>query len=146
MPVRTPTMTSINAPHIAKTARLNQRMQPALESTQRWDQREYSRRALHCDVWLIDAESQCVLRCKTDDVSDAGLHVTAPIGFGLGVGRRFEARIATPQQTTGHGGGSHLGDSLGYATVIRTEIKVDEQRTDRVSCALQFDVPQVVPV
>ena len=107
------------------------------------DHREYSRHPVECDVWLIDGESQYVLRCRTDDVSDAGLHVTAPIGFGLAIGQRFEARIATP-----HVAGpmsAHLASSLGYATVIRTAIKVGDHRPDRVGCALQFDVPQLVP-
>ena len=34
------------------------------------------------DVWLIDVESQAVLRCKTTNISDAGLFATSPIGFG----------------------------------------------------------------
>jgi hypothetical protein len=55
----------------------------------RRDQREYARRRIKCDLWLIDGASQAVLRCKTNDIADAGLHATAPIGFGLAVGQRF---------------------------------------------------------
>lgn len=108
------------------------------------EQREYSRRPVACDVWLIDGASQYVLRCKTDDISDAGLHLTAPIGFGLAIGQRFEARIAAPQMSGPMS--AHLASSLGYATVIRTEIKVGDQRPDRVGCAMQFDVPQLMPL
>lgn len=107
------------------------------------DQREYARRSVECDVWLIDGEAQYVLRCKTNDVSDAGLHVIAPIGFGLAVGQRFEARMAAPH--TPGPMSTHIAASLGYATVIRTEIKVDNSKSDRVGCALRFDVPQLIP-
>lgn len=143
MSASSPSFTSESTPPLAKAARLN--LWPnTVASTRASDHREYARRPVHCDVWLIDAASQCVLRCKTDDVSDAGLHVTAPLGYGLAVGQRFETRIAgVPVAAPGP---THLGSSLGYATVIRTEIKVGERHSDRVCCALQFDAPQLIPV
>jgi hypothetical protein len=100
--------------------RLTRRTHPAGRKAR--DHREYARRPVECDLWLIDGEAQYVLRCKTDDVSDAGLHATAPVGFGLAVGQRFEARIASPHYAGPMS--THLAASLGYATVIRTEIKV----------------------
>ena len=60
----------------------------------RLDRRDYTRREAVYDLWLIDLAGGSVLRCKTDDISDAGLHATAPIGFGLAIGQRWELRIA----------------------------------------------------
>lgn len=136
-----PTPIPIGSPHVVCPPMFGRHERAAIEKR---DQREYSRRRIECDLWLIDGPSQSVLRCKTDNLSDAGLHVTAPIGYGLGVGQRFEARIAPPRM--GSAMSAHLASSLGYATVIRTEIRAGDDRPDRVGCALQFDVPQLVPV
>jgi hypothetical protein len=126
---------------LLKSARVDRRA--LLGERGRRDHRTYARRPIECDLWLIDGAAQAVLRCKTDNVSDAGLHVVAPLGFGLAVGQRFEVRMAAPH--TSGPMSSNLADSLGYATVIRTQIKVGDHRPDRVGCALRFDVPQLVP-
>jgi hypothetical protein len=110
----------------------------------RLDKRDYSRRKLSCDLWLIHAPSQCVFRCKTDDISDAGLHATAPIGYGLAVGQRYELRIAQLEHARAMS--APLARSLGYATVVRTEMHVHGDRLDRVGFAVRFDVPQLLPL
>lgn len=109
----------------------------------RTDRRDYTRRKSVCDLWLIDASGQSVLRCKTDDVSDAGLRATAPIGFGLAVGQRWQIRLLPPAHTRQTG--QQLGESLGFGTIVRTEIKLDPSQSDRIGIALEFDVPQLVP-
>ncbi len=48
--------------------------------SRRLDRRDYSRRKLDFDIWLIDTAAASVVRCKTNDISDAGLHATSPIG------------------------------------------------------------------
>lgn len=108
------------------------------------DKRAYARRKLRLDLWLLDLTSQCVVRCKTDDVSDAGLHATSPIGFGLAVGQRFEARIADAETHTVTS--PHLAPSLGYVTVVRLEIEKDAADSHRVGFAIRFDAPQLLPV
>ncbi len=138
-----PTPMPLGSPHVAKPPMFD-RWGLGPGQTDRRDQREYTRRRIRCDVWLVEVASQAVLRCKTDDISDAGLRVTAPVGFGLAVGQRYEVRIA------GHHPHSavsvHLARSLGYGTVVRTEIKVSDERSDRIGCAVRFDVPQLIPV
>ena len=138
-----PTPIPVGSPHVAKPPMFD-RWGLGPGHADRRDQREYARRHVRCDLWLIDGASQAVLRCKTNDIADAGLHATAPIGFGLAVGQRFEARIAAAQTTGAMS--AHLAASLGYATVIRTEIRVGDDKPDRVGCALRFDVPQLIPV
>ena len=109
----------------------------------RIDKRDYDRRRLNCDLWMIDSSSQSVLRCKTVDISDAGLHGTAPVGFGLALGQRYEIRIANTESARGS---AYLGAALGYATVIRIEFQVDTAKQDRVGFAVRFDAPQLIPV
>lgn len=139
--LRTPV--PVGSPHVARPPLFDHwGLGPG--QTDRRDQREYVRRQIACDVWLVDAASQSVLRCRSRDLSDAGLCATAPVGFGLAVGQRYEVRVACPQSDGAMS--AHLGTSLGYATVIRTEITVGEDQRDRVGCALHFDVPQLIPV
>lgn len=110
---------------------------------ERCDKRDYTRRGKAVNVWLIDLSGQSVLRCRTDNVSDAGLHAYAPIGFGLGVGQRYEVRMAGGVE--GAPLGAHLSKSLGYATVIRTEMHVGIGSQDRIGFAVRFDSPQLLP-
>ena len=109
------------------------------------ENRDYQRRPIQCDIWLIDSKNQVILRCRTQDVSDAGVRGSAPIGFGLAVGQRYESRMA-------HGGADPRSGppttlrSLGFGTVTRTDILVGGERPDRVTFALRFDVPQLMPL
>ena len=109
----------------------------------RTDRRDYTRRKAVCDLWLIDVSGQSVLRCKTDDISDAGLRATAPIGFGLAVGQRWQVRLLPPAEA--RNSSQRLGLPLGCGTIVRTEIMLDDAHSDRIGIALEFDVPQLVP-
>lgn len=110
---------------------------------ERSDKRDYTRRPMACDIWLIDLGGQSVLRCKTDNVGDAGLHAHAPIGFGLAVGQRYELKMT--QNTARAVLGPHPAKSLGYGTVIRTEMKLGSGASDRIGFAIRFDTPQLLP-
>ena len=141
--IKLPTPMPLGSPHVAKPPMFD-RWGLGPGHTDRRDQREYVRRRIECDLWLVDAPGQSVLRCRTDDISDTGLRVSAPVGFGLAVGQRYEVRIAYRQADGAVS--AQLAKSLGYATVIRTEIKVCDQKSDRIGCAVRFDVPQLIPV
>ena len=108
------------------------------------ERRAYSRRKAGFDLWLIDTPSQSVVRCKTIDVCDAGLHATSPIGFGLAIGQRFETRIADAKLADRSS--PQLAPSLGYATIVRIELQVDHGESHRIGFALRFDAPQLVPM
>ncbi len=108
------------------------------------DQRIYERKKVACDLWLVEIASNYCIRCRTSDISDAGVFATAPIGFGLGVGQRYEIRIAsTPEYSSTS---ARLAPSLGYGTVIRHEVDVTGNDSHRVGLAIRFDVPQLIPV
>ena len=142
-PTGLPTPIPLGSPHVAKPPTFA-RWRFGLHQGGREEKRDYSRRSIQCNLWMIDGESQAVLRCKISDISDAGLHASAAIGFGLAIGQRYELRIANG----GAGGMSspHLATPLGYGTVVRSGIEVDEGEADRVGFAVRFDVPQLIPV
>ncbi len=108
------------------------------------DHRVYTRRKLECDIWLIDLASETVVRCKTDDICDAGLYATSPVGYGLAIGQRYEVRIAGSTDTCRVT--PHMAPSLGYATVVRTQMDVEGGDPHRIGFALRFDIPQLIPV
>jgi len=108
------------------------------------ERRAYSRRKAEFDLWLIDTATQSVVRCKTNDVSDAGLHATSPIGYGLAIGQRFEARIADAGLRDGFS--PQVAPSLGYVTIVRIELQVGPSESHRIGFAIRFDVPQLVPL
>lgn len=110
----------------------------------RQEQRAYTRRGITCDLWLIDTHWQSVVRCKTENVSDAGLYGKSPVGYGLAIGQRYEVRVADT-----HAAGQvppDLAPSLGFATIVRTELDVEGQGNHGVGFALLYDAPQLLPV
>jgi hypothetical protein len=141
MSAHLPTPIPVGSPHLAEMPTFDR--WGLVSRRGRLDKRDYDRRDIKCDLWMLDVSAQSVLRCKTDDISDAGLHATAPVGFGLAVGQRYEVRIAHTETAKGS---AHLAAPLGYATVIRTEFHLDSERQDRVGFAVRFDAPQLIPV
>lgn len=106
--------------------------------------RSYSRRKIQCELFLIDRNTDTVLRCRTEDVSDAGLYATAPIGYGIGIGQRYELRIASGDAA--RASSAEMIPSLGFATVTRLEIDVQRGDSHRVGFSMKFDVPQLIPI
>lgn len=92
---------------------------PPTRSADEPDLREHHRRPVDLDIFLTDLSGQTVLRCNCLNLSAGGIYATAPVGYGLAVGQRYELRISSPPA-----GGDNflLGPSLGYATIIRTQI------------------------
>lgn len=79
------------------------------------------------------------ITCPADNISEGGMRITAPIGFGLAVGQRFEVILRGDDR--GAVGSDLIGDGH-YATVVRTEIVLDRgNRDDRVGVGLRFDQP-----
>ena len=143
MPAEIPTPIPLGSPHVVDRPHFD-RFGLGYAKPYRADQRDYERRPIARDVWLVDGSCQSILRCRTNDISDAGLHADAPVGFGLGIGQRYEVRIADSQPGRPPFSG-HI-KSLGYATVIRTELYAIGADSDRVGFAVRFDVPQLIDV
>ena len=77
-----------------------------------------------------------VLHCKPDDLGEGGLHITAPVGHGFAVGQRYKMYVGRGEHSSQ---GNLIGDGQ-YATVVRTEFLMGEQR-DSVGVGLRFDHP-----
>ncbi len=140
---RIPTPIPIGPKHVARPP-MFKRWGMGPGQNQDAERRDYSRRDATCNLWLIDTQSQSVLRCKSDNISDAGLHGSAPIGYGLALGQRYEVRIAAGEPDKAIS--PHIAKSLGFATVVRSGIEVNDGVPDRVGFAIRFDVPQLIPV
>ncbi len=132
----------VGSPHVARPPLFDR--WGLLPGVNRSEKRAYSRRAAALDVWFIDIAAKTVVRCKTDNICDAGLHATSPVGYGLAVGQRFEVRIANA--SVSKASSPDLAPSLGYATIVRLEIDVRRDGGHRIGFAVRFDVPQLLPV
>jgi len=106
------------------------------------EQRDHRRREVTHDLWLTDLGGDTILRCKCRNLSAGGLYAVAPVGYGLAVGQRYELRMS-PGVT--RSASMLLGDTLGYATVIRTHMNVHTDE-DTVGVAMRFDVPRYLPI
>ncbi|MCP4592179.1 MAG: hypothetical protein GY842_15710 [bacterium] len=72
-----------------------------------------------------------------DNLSEGGLHLTAPIGFGMAVGQRYEVLLGQPDT-----GNDPLAGEVCYATVVRTRIVLDSSGDgDRLGVGMCFDAP-----
>ncbi|MBX3396663.1 MAG: hypothetical protein KF841_14980 [Phycisphaerae bacterium] len=143
MAANLPTPIPVGSPYL-QTPPMLDRWGLLAGSADKRDQRNYARRELACDLWLIDSAARSVVRCKTADICDAGVFATAPVGYGLGVGQRYEVRIASSMEYASSS--PHQAPSLGYGTVIRLEFDVTRGDSHLVGFALRFDVPQLIPV
>ncbi|MEK6644567.1 MAG: hypothetical protein AABZ08_11730 [Planctomycetota bacterium] len=142
MAAQLPTPIPVGSPFVADPPTFD-RWGLGFSKSHRVDQRDYSRVAIMRDIWLMDRQTNSVLRCRTNDISDAGLHASAPIGFGLAVGQRYEMRVGNDDAPRGIS--AVMAKSLGYGTVIRTEMHVGGD-LDRIGFAIRFDVPQLIDV
>ena len=133
----------LGSPHIAEPPMFPRFAYRDLERSKK-NLRAYARRRIRCELFLIDRNTDSVLRCRTDDISDAGLYATAPIGYGLAIGQRYELRIAPNDGA--RSSSAEMVPSLGFATVTRLEIDVQRGDSHRVGFAMKFDVPQLIPV
>ena len=143
MSMNPPTPIPLGSPHIAEPPMFPRFGYKDIERASR-NRRNYLRRNMTCEIFLVDRQTNNVLRCRTSDISDAGVRATGPIGYGLAVGQRYEVRIAS-------GGidriaSAEMVPSLGFARVTRVELDVSEGQSHRVGFALKFDVPQLIPV
>lgn len=105
------------------------------------DLRDHFRRNTKWELWILSMPSRAILRCITDNVSPDGLHATAPVGFGLTVGQRYEIRLSNsgrPRKSV-----DQL-TPLGYGTVVRTDFRDMDSRCHRVGFAMRFDTPMVM--
>ena len=95
-------------------------LRPRRDSQQ--ERRNDARKHVACDLWMIGHESSTVLRCRCDNAGKTGLHLLAPLGYGIAEGQRYELRSLAPD--TRPTPGFDLTTSR-WARIVRTEIVLD---------------------
>jgi hypothetical protein len=83
------------------------------------DRRSENRQGVGGALWMIDHHGATVLPCRCMDMSDSGMRLRVPLGYGVAEGQRYELRSHLP--------GVHPVSPLGvtasrWATVVRTEV------------------------
>lgn len=101
------------------------------------DERRVCSRADHrWDVTLVRDDGATIGPYRSDNVSESGLHVTVPVGYGLAVGQRYEVLIRESLQS-----GAKCGFDDGiYATVVRTQVKAGGDQ-HCIGVGLRLDQP-----
>lgn len=72
-----------------------------------------------CELWLIDHHGSTVLRCHCLESTSSGLRLRVPLGYGIGVGQRYEVRSHLPGQRPALG-----FDVIGSARITIVEARV----------------------
>lgn len=106
------------------------------------DRRTHRRRDIARDLWLTDMRGQTRVNCHCRNISAGGMYADAPVGYGLAVGQRYELCFGGDQERPRS---LLMGNSLGYATVIRTQVRPAGD-DDAVGLALRFDAPKYLPI
>lgn len=83
------------------------------------DRRLEGRELIRCDLWMVDHNGATVLRCRCEEVSEHGMRLRVPLGYGVAEGQRYELRSHLP--------GASANATLGmvgrrWATVVRTQV------------------------
>ena len=99
------------------------------------ERRGDSRERVACDLWMIGHESSTVLRCRCDNVGQGGLHLLAPLGYGIAEGQRYELRSHPPGTRPLSGFGPTTSR---WARIVRTEILLDGGR-DRLGVGVSLE-------
>lgn len=73
-------------------------------------------------LWMMDNRSGAVIRCRCIDMSDAGMRLRAPVGFGIHEGQTYELCSHLPGQCAPPGLGLVISRR---ATVSWSEIVID---------------------
>ncbi|MFN0135875.1 MAG: PilZ domain-containing protein [Phycisphaerae bacterium] len=84
------------------------------------EQRSADRRIVPGDVWLIDHHSSEVIQCRIVDVSDSGIALRVPIGYGIRLARSYELCSRLQSAAIPLGRGMIVSRR---ATVVRTDYR-----------------------
>ncbi|MCC7291616.1 MAG: PilZ domain-containing protein [Phycisphaerales bacterium] len=86
-------------------------------------------------VTLIREDGSRIGPYPTDNLSESGLHVTVPVGYGLAVGQRYEVVLRDSNSPPS----VRIDEGL-YATVVRTQMRTETER-NAIGVGLRLDQP-----
>lgn len=104
---------------------------------QRDECRRAPRRTVDLEVLMTDpgwweTENPLPVRGECRNLSEGGLYMVAPIGYGLAVGQRYLFHVGATD-----GGGQHESR---HGTIVRSEVLLGED-DDRLGLGVRFDGP-----
>ncbi|MCG3128139.1 MAG: hypothetical protein CHACPFDD_03015 [Phycisphaerae bacterium] len=102
------------------------------------DRRHATRSDSHGEMWLISHEAGTVLRCRCDNASERGLHLIAPLGYGIAEGQQYELRAIHPGVMPIPGYQSVCGP---LGTIVHTEV-IEDAHESRLGVGVAFTVGQ----
>ena len=83
------------------------------------ERRTESREQVVGNLWMVDNQTSTVLRCRCIDVSNSGMRLRVPAGYGVREGQSYELTSHLPGQSAPPGFGLMVSRR---ATVVRTQI------------------------
>lgn len=75
------------------------------------------------DLWMLDNHTSTILRCSCVDLSEHGMRLRAPIGYGVRAGQQYELCSHRPGQSAPPGLGLMISRR---ATVVWTNVLPEE--------------------
>ena len=85
------------------------------------ERRGEARQQVSGTLWLVDHHGSTVLRCQCMEVSNRGMRLRVPLGYGVAEGQRYELRSHLPGSQPVEGFGV-VGSRWG--TVVRTQVRL----------------------
>lgn len=104
----------------------------AQDECRRRPRRPVRSEVLMTDLGWWDTENPLPIRGEVLNLSENGMYVIAPIGYGLAAGQRYVFHLGSPDEQGGRA--SHHG------TIVRTEVLLG-QDDDRLGLGVRFDPP-----
>lgn len=92
------------------------------------DRRLEQRTPVQADLWMIDHLGSTILHCQCVDVSESGMRLRVPLGYGVSESQRYEIRsenFASDQGVTDR----FLGVDVrrrSWVTVVRARVAFDQ--------------------
>ncbi len=87
------------------------------------------------DLWLFAPDAAGGVRCQCDEFSDGGVHLIAPLGYGIAPGQRYELSSHPPGRTPIPGFDFRRSR---WARVVETEILMDDHGA-HLGVAVEYD-------
>lgn len=87
------------------------------------DRRREPRENIPADLWMVDHAGETILKCRCNEVSEHGMRLSVPVGYGIAEGQRYELRSRMPGAGSADRGG--FLDRSRWVRVVRTAVRLD---------------------
>lgn len=96
------------------------------------------RAATHADLWMVDHQGATILRCQCVDISESGMRLRVPLGYGVVEGQRYEIR----SRAGGYAQMLGINDMRRrWATVVRARVHFGST-DDHLEIGVVLDCPE----